>query len=184
MTMHVREQPLQNPLDTLLAGYAAGVLSAPLHTLVASHLALSPRSRAFVSLLEAAKGRALDALEPVALVNRDETLRAILCDDEAVRAPPRAVPAGEDPTMPRPLARYLGAGIADLPWRTKLPGIREYRLEADDRGGASLYWVRAGRRMPPHGPDGSEVTLVLQGAFREGHGCYERGDIAIADEVV
>ena len=50
------------------------------------------------------------------------------------------------------------------------------------KAGATLYWIKAGRRMPAHTHDGSEYTLVLQGAFHDVAGRYERGDIAIGDD--
>ena len=44
-----------------------------------------------------------------------------------------------------------------------------------------MLWVGAGRRIPSHTHDGSEITLVLKGAFADVTGRYGRGDIAIAE---
>ena len=38
--------------------------------------------------------------------------------------------------------------------------------------------------MPSHTHEGSELTLVLDGAFRDANGRYGRGDISLADEHV
>jgi putative transcriptional regulator len=73
-----------------------------------------------------------------------------------------------------------------VPWRTVLPGIREFHVpHAEKAGGeASLLWIKPGRIMPSHTHDGAEVTLVLKGGFSDASGHYRRGDIAFADSDV
>jgi len=172
--------PHGNALDALLAGYACGLLSAPLHALVASHLAISPKNRAFVADLEVSNGAALAEVEAGPLRDREARLKAIFegGSDEPIMT---RRPSGNG-VMPTPLARYLGMEIGDVPWRTLMPGVREFRAEGTMKAGATLYWIKAGRRMPAHTHDGSEYTLVLQGAFHDVAGRYERGDIAIGDD--
>jgi putative transcriptional regulator len=167
-------------LDALLAGYAAGSLSAPLHVLVAGHLALTPRSRAFVRGLEALNGSALEAVDPVPVSDREAMLRAIFA-----AAPPESgrAPAG-DAVLPDPIARYLGCGLDGIRWRTILPGVKEYKVEKTARGEAVLYWIKPGRKMPNHTHEGSEYTLVLKGGFTEVGGHFRRGDVSIADQEV
>ena len=63
-----------------------------------------------------------------------------------------------------------------------LPGLRECRIATGDGMSAVLYKIRAGRKMPQHSHEGSEVTLVLRGGFRDEGGHFRRGDIAVADE--
>jgi putative transcriptional regulator len=180
VTANTLATPQGNALDTLLAGYACGLLSAPLHTLVASHLAISPRNRAFVADLEAANGAALAECAPAPLRDRGARLRAIFEGGDPTPIMTRAPePAG---ALPTPLARYLGTDLSGVAWRTIMPGVREYRAEGSMRAGATLYWIRAGRKMPHHTHDGSEYTLVLQGAFTDVAGRYERGDIAVGDD--
>ena len=58
--------------------------------------------------------------------------------------------------------------------------MKEYRIASSGRGEASLLLVKAGRQMPSHTHEGSEVTLVLTGGFHDITGHYARGDIAIA----
>jgi putative transcriptional regulator len=166
--------------DALLASYAAGGLSRPLHTLVASHLALCPDNHAYVAALEsmAAEGMAAEgALTGVA--DRGRRLAAIF-SDKGENAPA----AKADPLIPAPLAAYLGKPIDALQWRTVLPGLKEVRLEDGDGCEASLLWIRAGRAMPAHTHPGIEATLVLQGSFSDALGVYERGDIAVVDSDV
>ena len=169
------------PIDALMAQYASGQLSPALHGLVAAHLAIKPDNRGFVSALEELNARELEDVAPLALRHRDSRLAAIF-DAPA----PRARPASADPVMPAVLADFIGYRLESVPWRTVLPGIREYHVPHAEKAGveASLLWIKPGRIMPSHTHDGSEVTLVLKGGFSDASGHYRRGDIAFADSDV
>lgn len=177
------------PLDTLLAGYARGSLSAPLHILVESHLALKPASRRFVGALESVAASDILRQEPAPLADRDARLAAIFGGSDLGKDRITARSAGEPEAaaphassdVPRALARYLGRDLNDVPWRMLLPGVKEFRVEDNEDGEATLYWIRGGKKIPSHTHEGSEYTLVLKGAFSDLNGHYARGDIAVAD---
>jgi putative transcriptional regulator len=170
-----RLQDPAKPLDALLAAYCVGALDRPTHALVASHLLLNPRNRRFVAALEDLAAGEVERGAPAPLSDRDARLAAVFASVAPIVAPvPHSV-------LPAPLARLVGSEIADLKWRKKLPGVREYRVSESDRGEASLLWISGGSRVPSHTHEGSEVTLVLRGAFNDVTGRYGRGDIAIAD---
>lgn len=175
--MHSFNPAPAQPVDALLASYAAGSLSAPLHALVASHLEISPLNRGFVSSLEAAKASSMEQGEAMPLRNRDNALATIFA------GPPSG--AGHvqvaDPVYPAALLHYFRHSPQDIRWRFRLPGIKEYRVSESGRGDVSLFWIRAGRKMPSHTHEGQETTLVLRGGFTDPQGHYRRGDIAIAD---
>lgn len=166
------------PIDELLAAYAAGSLAPPLQSLVAAHLELKPENRSFVSALENLGGLAIEDTPPVALRDRDQKLAAIFASADRPVLPARTMDCS---VVPASLARYIGRPLADVPWKRRLPGIREFHM--DDSGGAEavLYWIKPGRVMPSHTHEGSEVTLVLKGGFSDVSGHFRRGDIAIAD---
>ena len=163
------------PLDALLAGYCAGALEPATHALVASHLILKPENRPFVAALEQLAAGGMETLDPRPLPERDRRLAAIF------ESPAPRLPEPVSATLPAPIARIVGKDVRSLAWRSKLPGVREYRIGANGRGEASLLWIRGGRRMPSHTHEGSEITLVLSGAFSDVTGRYARGDIAIAE---
>ena len=163
-------------MDALLAGYCAGALSPAMQALVASHLALSGRNAGFVAGLESVLAADAADAEPPPLRDRDARLAAIFA--APMRAPVRRAVSG---VLPPPLLALLGCDFAQIKWRTRLPGLRECVIAPEAEGEASLYWIKAGRGMPRHTHEGGEVTLVLQGAFRDGGGIYGRGDVAIAD---
>jgi putative transcriptional regulator len=164
-------------LDAILAAYAVGGLSAPLHAMVQAHLALSDRSRPFVAAMEALAAREMENGAPGEVSNRDRRLTEIFATPVARSAPvdrSRGV-------LPAPLVDYIGGGLEDLTWKTVLPGLRESRLSSEGEVESSLLWIRAGRAMPAHTHAGTEATLVLQGSFSDEFGYYERGDMVVVD---
>lgn len=167
----------EGALNALLADYAAGHLEPALHALVAAHLELRPENRAYVSALEAAQAEILDAGSPQPLRNRAALLDRIFSVEDR---PAQSIVSSS--VLPKSLFSFVGKDIAELPWRSVLPGLKEYRIsDKNAQSEASLLWIRSGRRMPAHTHEGSEVTLVLKGGFTDSVGHYARGEIAIAD---
>jgi putative transcriptional regulator len=181
VTSRADEKFQDGQLNALLASYARGMLSPPLHVLVASHLAIKPTNRKFVRTLEEVAAAELRDVEPVAIPDRDERLSAIFALDARADSTLNHLPSPGIDILPRPLTRYLGRTITDVPWKTLLPGVKEFRIEDNEDGEATLYWIKSGRKMPSHTHEGSEYTLVLKGAFSDLNGHYGTGDIAIAD---
>ena len=166
------------PVDALLAAYCAGSLSPALHALVASHLAISPQNVAYAAALEGVLSASLGAEAPIA--DRDARIAAIF--DAPPPAPVAAPPACA--VLPPPLRRLIGREFSSIKWRARLPGIMECNIAPEGEGEAKLLWIRAGRKIPFHTHEGTEVTLVLRGAFRDATGRYARGDLAIADSAL
>jgi putative transcriptional regulator len=168
-------------LDVLLARYVAGGLPVPARVLVECHLAIKPSSRIFASGLETLAGDALTTAPPTDLYDEQSRLDAIFASE-----PPQAVAPEPPPSsvFPRPLRDFIGFDLNDVPWRRKLPGFKVHEVGEIDGCQASLFWLRPGRPIPEHTHDGSELFLVLEGAFADGIGRYARGDISIADETV
>lgn len=165
-------------LDELLATYGAGGLDPARHALVASHLLLKPDNRAFVRAVEGLAATSILTSEAGPVSRRQERLASIM---DAPPEPELHEEPAHDQVLPEPLRRYIGRDLEALSWRFVLPGVRECRFGAVGDGEASLIHVRAGRRLPRHTHEGSEVTLVLTGAFSDSQGRYARGDIALAD---
>ncbi len=168
-------------LDALMARYVAGTLPYPAHILVQSHLELKPANRRFVDGLEAMAGMEIEAADVDAgISDRERRLEQIFGSPApAVRETVRSASI-----FPRALRDFIGFDAADVPWRTKLPGFREYDVGDIDGCHVSLFWIRPGRPIPSHTHEGSELSLVLDGAFGDGHGRYGRGDISVADESI
>ena len=168
-------------LDGLMARYVAGRLPEPARVLVEAHLAISPKNRPLVDALESAAGDELDDITPSDVVDRDVRLSAIF--DRPDAEPSKSEKSG-DPVLPDVLRKFVGVNINDIPWKTKMPGYREYLIGEIDGCEANLLWIKPGRKMPSHTHEGSEITLVLNGAFSDVNGRYGRGDIAVADDSI
>jgi len=168
-------------LNTLLADYAAGHLAAPLHGLVAAHLTLKADNRGYVAALESLHGMELDRIDVKPIQRRDEMLESIM---KLPAASALKTSTNRDMALPAPIAAFFGDTLTDLAWRSVMPGLKE--IKANTKGGAeaSLLWIKAGRVMPSHTHEGTEITLVLKGGFTDASGHYSRGDIAVADGAV
>ena len=169
-------------LDLLIAHYVAGALPKPADVLVGSYLEMQAAAARLASLLEGIAGEVLAGSEPLAMSNRDKSLEKIF-----LSRPPVVV--GEKSQysrsgLPSLLQSYAGGDLADIPWRTRLPGFRQYVIEKSKDVEASLLWLRPGRAIPHHGHKGLELTLVIEGEFHDHRGRFAAGDVSVADETL
>ena len=169
-------------VDDLLIAHAAGKLPEPVGLAVATHLALNPAARARYRRYEAFGG----VLARRAGAGGARAGRLGSDGNTARRRVGGGAGAGSgvavtDRRVPRPLRDYLPGPLESLRWRfygpaaeielpIKVPGYR-----------TTLIRVRAGRHVPQHTHEGNELTVVLEGAFRDETGHYGRGDLMIAD---
>jgi putative transcriptional regulator len=165
--------------DALFAQFAAGQLRGPAHALVAAHLELKAGNRAYVAALENMAAEDMASIMPVELTNRDARLEAIFNT-----APGAALPSKANSIIPRALQRYANVDVADIPWKTVIPGFKEWDLGVEDGCEINMFWIKEGRKMPTHTHEGSELFLVLDGSFEDESGVYGAGDISVADENV
>ena len=180
-----QKQPMSDyveSVDTLLAAHVSGTLALPVDVLVRAHLELSDDGKRFVGDLEALAGAELEELDPVPVTVRDQMLRSIFAvEQETARHDTQ--PGGGD-VIPAALRGFLDCALGDVPWRTVIPGIKEWRIGTFEGVKASLYKIGAGTSVPSHTHRGIEATLVLDGGFSDSRGHYLRGDIALADGTV
>lgn len=170
--------------DELLLDYASGALPEPVSVLVATRLALRPELRAECAAFEAIGGHLLEEIEPVSLKRSafDAVMAEIAADEDDGTADRAAGPVDAETgaLVPEPLRSYLGGPISGLAWRTRGPGLEEFRIPSPDaRFEMSLLRIGPGRTVPSHRHDGDELTLVLDGAFSDVNGRYGRGDLAV-----
>jgi putative transcriptional regulator len=179
----VNPQGQTGAMDALLASYASGSLSRPLHAVVASHLALKLDNRPFVSSMENLIAEDMAAI-PVSAAPRDRDTRLA-----TIFASELATSSNSDDELgasfvPAPLMDYIGRSYESLKWRSVMPGLREVTFENAPGCEASMLWIKAGRAMPSHTHPGMEATLVLKGSFADATGYYGRGDLAVVDSDV
>ncbi len=107
--------------------------------------------------------------------------------------PKRVLSEGERRRLPGPLLEAIEAH-SDQAWRPFLPGVERIALDglsgwtaagsntSDDAGRVALLNLAPGLRLFEHSHQGSELTLVLSGAYRDQTGRYATGDVATMDE--
>jgi putative transcriptional regulator len=133
-------------------------------------------------------GAFLDTESPLALAGgAAETALARIAALEAIddRARSAAHGAGkglgEVLTLPDPLREAVFEAIgAGRKWRFLGFGIRGLKLAVDGEGETELLRIEPGHGVAPHDHDGEEYTLVVTGAFHDGHQRFGPGDVNIA----
>jgi putative transcriptional regulator len=165
--------------DALLTGYATGHLAEAISLVAASHISLCDECRARLASLEALGGALVDSGDELAMA--EDALDRVL----ARLAPPdrRTAPLRAGRTvLPQPLRDYVGGDVEAVKWKSLGGGVRQAILRAGPRATARLLYIPAGQAVPDHGHRGLELTLVLQGAFRDEVDRFGPGDLEIATE--
>jgi len=170
--------------DPLLMAYSAGQLPEAFNLVVATHVSLCDDCRARLGSFDAIGGAMLATAEPVHL--DDDALEVALAriadapDDRPVPAAPP--PASRKDGLPQPLVAYIGGDLSAVKWRPIGMGVRQAVLPTSPEAQVRLLYIPAGVAVPDHGHRGMELTLVLQGAFRDASDRFGPGDIEVADE--
>ncbi|MCA8884887.1 MAG: ChrR family anti-sigma-E factor [Rhodobacteraceae bacterium] len=166
--------------DEYLMAYSAGILPESFSLVVASHVSLSDDSRARLEAFDAVGGAVLETVAPGEVT--DDSLAATLALIGG--APPDPAPAAAPVAtgiFPGPLQAYVGGDVDTVAWRPIGKGARQAILVSGESASVRLLYIPSGIAMPDHGHHGTEMTLVLQGAFRDESGEFHRGDIELAD---
>jgi putative transcriptional regulator len=168
-----------HPDGATLMSYAAGTLPEALTAVVAAHLSMCPTCRAAV--------RDLDHVGAALLSQGRREMgpsRTPRRERRSVEAPARSAAPAPCDRLPPALARAYGLTIETVPWKRLGPGVWHHRLPLRQPGDGDLRLLRIapGRAMPDHGHGGSELTLVIEGSYRDVSGRYGRGDVQDVDE--
>lgn len=166
--------------DELLMGYAAGVLPQAFDLVVATHVSLSDEARARLESFEAVGGAVIDHVD-TAPVEEDSLAETLAKIDSMTPVTPKTPQPG---VFPAPLREIVGGDEDSVTWRSIGMGAKQCVLQSDKDASVRLLFIPAGQAMPKHSHRGTEMTLVLKGAFSDEDGRYARGDIEIANEEV
>lgn len=169
-----------HPDVSTLMSYSAGSLAEPLAAVVASHAAICPQCRTEIARMEAVGAALFAALGPSECVRPAplNSLRRAECDVEP--APEKTV-SGD---VPSPLVKMIGPHLRDIAWKRLGFGIWHLPmpLSPGTKGDLRLIKVAPGLMMPEHGHGGTELTLLLQGSYKDEFGHFQTGDISDLDE--
>lgn len=163
----------RHPDDANLMSYAAGTLPEALAAAVAAHVRICPRCQEELETMRALGGALLEEAEGGEGGELPASLPSL-----AEASPSRPTPAAPQSIA----ARYL-ADLDGVPWRWLGPGIHycPLPLSPGATGDLRLLKISPGRKMPEHGHGGTEMTLVLRGAYRDESGAFRAGDMQDVD---
>lgn len=167
--------------DDLLMGYSAGALPEAFNVVVATHISLCDECRARLGSFDAIGGTVVENVDAVAMAKG--SLAAVMAAIEATPDAPIIAPTPRTSSIfPTPLRDYVSGNLDDVKWRKIGGGVSQAILPTSKDATVRLLKIPAGTAVPDHGHRGTELTLVLQGAFRDEHDRFGTGDIEIANE--
>lgn len=171
-----------HPSETTLISYASGALPAAIAGVVACHATICPECRTKVRRLKLIGALLLEMIEAEPLAEAEVTLAVSRIAQHNVLPLPRA-DRPSDPMLPAPLAHYLGMTSDEIPWKTLVKGLQQYRVRLPKGSGEiRLLRARPRLRLLKHRHRGMELTMVLKGAYRDETGEYHRGDVSDLNE--
>jgi len=171
-----------HPSEMTLATYANGSLGRLPALVVATHLSFCATCRATAHLVETAGGLLIEQLPPTPLAPDalDWTLARLDRPPDTARADETSTLLEPQPSVwPPPLH---GLRVGRFRWLG--PGVHFAELLRSGDELLGLLRLRAGVIVPLHAHRGTELTCVLEGAYRDETGLYGPGDIEQADKQV
>lgn len=167
--------------DSLLIAYSAGSLPEAFSLVVATHISMCDECRARAAAFDTVGGQILDDDATVAMSEAalEATLRLIGGTAPEPRTPATRRVAS---TFPLPLQDYVGGDVEAVRWKRLGGGVRQMILPTSDEASVRLLYIPGGAAVPDHGHRGTELTLVLQGAFRDETDRFGVGDVEVATE--
>ena len=152
--------------DNLLMAYSAGSLPEAFNLVVATHISVCDECRARLASFDALGGALLD--EDTVAMGADSLANVMARIKSESAKPPNQPRRAATAVLPAPLVDAIGGGLNHVQWRAVGGGVRQAILEKHlTKPSARLLHIPAGAAVPDHGHHGLELTLVLQGAFRD-----------------
>ncbi len=175
----------QHPDTAWLLDYATGALSRNFELVLGAHLMACAHCRTELRAAE----RLGAALMMAGSAERPQLAPQRVLEAEASPSPwvnARALSAGDTDALDLQtvVSQYLDCGLGALPWRSAGRGLQIARLRSEEEERLWLVKAAPGTVLPRHSHTGSELTLVLKGAFFSGQTIYSAGDIEDANECV
>lgn len=165
--------------DALLMAYSAGSLPEAFNLTVAAHLSMCDECRARAGAFDTVGGALME--ETTEAEMSKGSMAAALARAKATPAEPRVQPR-KGGVLPAPIQAYIGGDLDAVTWRPVGMGVKQAILPTEKGATASLLYIPAGAAVPDHGHRGTELTLVLQGAFTDATDHFGAGDIEVANE--
>jgi len=172
-----------HPTEDFLLLYASGSLDEANSVLIATHLALCPSCRLINNTAELLGGELLDDIDPIEVnANSFDYVLSNLENAELEKVSTFRDTSFNDTSLPRPLKDYMPEDGKKIKWRWLGPGLRYLSLKAHSKTAkVGLLKISPGTKVPHHGHNGNEMTMVLSGGYTDGVDSFSRGDVELAD---
>jgi putative transcriptional regulator len=182
---------MHHPDDSTLMSFAAGSLPEPLALLISAHCSVCPACAGEVRKMERI-GSALFVdlpAEAIAIGDPRKTVRGVEAGGPRAGAghglgvAAKGVGGSE---VPEPLRHLVGDNLDAIAWQRLGFGVWHAPVLKGKamRGDVRLLKVEPGRAMPEHGHGGSELTMILRGAYHDEVGRFGAGDVADLDDEI
>ncbi|WP_426690552.1 ChrR family anti-sigma-E factor [Rhodanobacter ginsengiterrae] len=171
--------------DATLLSYSAGALPAALAVVASTHLERCADCRA--RLLDADQiGGVLIQQQRVDAPadDRRAAMLALLDDepaDQRMVLPIESEEAHDPDRLPGALHPWFGKSMRALRWKRVAPGVQRIRASGISGGDLMLLRIAPGSKLPLHSHGGSELTMILDGAYDDMLGHFGPGDVADLD---
>ena len=178
-----------HPSEAWLLDFALGNLSPAFETVINAHIGTCAKCREDIKLAESFGGELLANLggESLSASIDSESLGdssigggAGITHGELPAS--RAVETVAPESFAHFVQTYLHSSINALRWRTLGKGLQICQLSNTDDTRLWMLKAQPGTVLPEHTHPGSELTMVLKGAYFCGSEIYRAGDIEDADE--
>ena len=166
-----------HPHAESLMSCSAGSMPEAFAAVMASHITMCPQYRKDLALMEKIGVAMFEQLEQTSVLQDAPVMhmRAAEADHGAIAVDAAVVQGG----VPAPLQPVVGPDLTAIKWKRVGPGVAQHIIALnDDRANLRLVKVAPGQALPEHSHNGSELTLVLQGSYRDETGEYRTGDLA------
>ena len=170
-----------HPDDATLMSFAAGALAPAFAAIVAAHLGLCPRCREEIATLELVGAALIDTLPPPTM-SRPRQCRKVGRAGAGPHAPGASRIGATD--LPWPIGQLVGRPLGGVRWEQAGAGLWQHHIPMPSPSSGRLRLLKAapGCAIPEHGHHGAEMTLVLEGAYRDETGEFRVGDVADLDD--
>jgi putative transcriptional regulator len=169
-----------HPEPESLMSCSAGSMPEAFAAVMSTHIAQCSKCRNDLAFLENVGTAMFESLHPTQ-VTREAPVSAMRAA-EADRGEISIDNAHGE--VPAPLASVIGADLDAIEWKRVAPGVWQHVIalsgqsHGEARGDLRLMKVAPGQIIPEHAHTGSELTLILRGAYRDATGHYRVGDVA------
>lgn len=163
-----------------LMSCSAGSMPEAFAAVMASHIEVCSVCRKELSLMQEIGVAMFEKVAPLPL-SQQVSVSALGADEAGLDDDHRLTVSND---VPRAIAGVIGHSLDIVPWKRLSPGVWQHHiaLHQPNRGELRLIKVAPGQKLPEHGHRGSEITLVLRGAYSDNTGRYQAGDVSDLSE--